>query len=104
MDTIVSPDHRTAAQRFRAIYSTYLDAEDLINIGAFASGSNPRIDRAISLIERVKEFLIQPLGTRSDFPETVSRLAEVTESWEFLMPRERQPVAAQGSGNRGKGK
>jgi len=86
MDAIVTPAHQAAAQKFRAIYSTYLDAEDLINIGAFAAGSNPRIDRAISLIDRVREFLVQGLGVRSDFEETVRRLIEVTASWDFLLP------------------
>lgn len=85
MDSIVSPAHRAAAQKFRAIYSTYLGAEDLINIGAFAAGSNQRIDRAISLIDRVKEFLIQGLGVRSSFEETERRLVELTVPWEFLL-------------------
>ncbi len=86
MNGIVTDEHRLAAQRFRAIYATYHGAEDLINIGALAPGSNQRIDRAVSLIERVREFLIQPIGQGTPLEETVRRLAEITESWDFLLP------------------
>jgi flagellum-specific ATP synthase len=88
MNTIVSPEHRLAAQKFRAIYATYQGAEDLINIGALAPGSNRRIDKAVSLIERAREFLVQPIGQRTSFPETLRRLQEITSTWDFLMPDE----------------
>jgi flagellum-specific ATP synthase len=88
MNSVVSEEHRTAAQKFRAIYATYLGAEDLINIGALSPGSNQRIDKAVSLIDRVNEFLVQDVGERADFEETVERLKEITGSWDFLLPGE----------------
>lgn len=86
MDSVTSRAHQIAARRFRAIYATYRNAEDLINIGAFSPGSNHRIDKAVSLIDRVNDFLIQPIGRRSGFAETVQQLCEVTRSWDFLLP------------------
>jgi len=86
MGSIVSPAHKLAAQRFRGIYATYKGAEDLINIGALVPGSNPRIDRSVSLIDRLIEFLIQPTGQGSSLEQTVARLCEITESWDFLLP------------------
>jgi flagellum-specific ATP synthase len=86
MTSVADREHVVAAQRFRAIYSTYRNAEDLINIGAFSPGSNDRIDKAISLIDQVNDYLIQPVGTRSAFDETVRQLVELTRSWEFLLP------------------
>ena len=83
MTHVVSRDHRAAAQVFRTAYSTYLGAEDLINIGALAAGSNPRIDRAISLIERINQFLIQPTGQGTPYDETVRRLREIAVAWGF---------------------
>jgi len=91
MDAVVTPEHLLAAQRFRAIYATHQGAEDLINIGALAPGANRRIDRAVSLIDRVNDFLVQPIGQRSGFQETVQRLQEITETWDFLLPAERDP-------------
>ena len=71
MSAVVSDEHRAAAQKLREIYATYADAEDLINIGAFSPGSNRRIDGAVSLIDRINEFLVQPVR-RDPFDETVS--------------------------------
>jgi flagellum-specific ATP synthase len=83
MTAIATPEHRQAAQRLRSIYATYQGAEDLINIGALATGANRRIDRAVALIDRVRDFLIQPLGQRSTFAQTVQRMQEITRTWEF---------------------
>ncbi len=90
MPSVTTGEHQMAAQKFKAIYATYCNAEDLINIGAFSLGSNRRIDKAISLIDRVNDFLIQPIGTHCGLPETLRRLREITESWDFLLPDEQQ--------------
>ncbi|MCL6558730.1 MAG: EscN/YscN/HrcN family type III secretion system ATPase, partial [Firmicutes bacterium] len=49
-------------------------AEDLINIGAYVSGSNPRIDEAIKYNEEIINFLKQDIFESSSFQETVERL------------------------------
>jgi len=85
MNSVVAKEHREAAQRLREIYSVYADAEDLINIGAFAPGSNKRIDGAVALIDRVREFLIQPVGERTEFAETVRRLRQIDDVWTNLL-------------------
>ena len=86
MDSVTSRAHQAAARKFKAIYATYQNAEDLINIGAFSPGSNHRIDKAVSLIDRVNDFLIQPMGRQSGFGQTVQQLCELTRSWDFLLP------------------
>ena len=83
MPSIADRRHILAAQRMRAIYSTYQSAEDLINIGAYVTGSNPRIDAAVKLIAPVRGFLTQPLGTRTSLAETVGRMCEITREWDF---------------------
>ncbi len=85
MPAVVSEEHRLAAQKLREIYAIYIDAEDLINIGAFSSGSNRRIDGAIALIDKINSFLIQPVRDRTDFRETVRRLTAITNSWHELL-------------------
>ena len=97
MNSITSDEHRLAAQRFRAIYATYKGAEDLINIGALAPGSNRRIDRAVSLIDSLVDFLVQPTGQGTNFEQTVSRLCELTRSWEFLLPADEQGAVPAGT-------
>jgi flagellum-specific ATP synthase len=88
MTSVASPEHIEAAQRMRAIYSTYRSAEDLINIGAFVPGSNPRIDKAIALIDRVNEFLVQDMAERTSLDESVRRMIEITRDWQFEINRE----------------
>jgi len=85
MPAVASDKHKLAAQRLKDIYATYLDAEDLINIGAFSSGSNRRIDGAIALIDRVRDFLVQDIRQRTSFDETVRRLTEITDVWHELL-------------------
>lgn len=82
MPVVASEKHKLAALRLKEIYATYLDAEDLINIGAFAPGSNRRIDGAISLIDNVKDFLVQKVRERTSFDETVRLLTDITDVWQ----------------------
>ena len=54
--------------------ATYNEAEDLINIGAYKSGSNPNIDYAISKIDAVNGFLCQDTDAKYTFDESVELL------------------------------
>jgi len=85
MSVVVSEEHKAAAQKLKEIYATYIDAEDLINIGAFSPGSNRRIDGAIALIDRINSFLVQPIRQKTDFEETVRRLKDITRAWGELL-------------------
>jgi len=85
MPAVTSQLHKIAAQKFKEIYAIYIDAEDLLNIGAFSPGSNRRIDGAIALIDRIREFLIQSVRDRTDFAETVRRLIAITKKWDELL-------------------
>jgi flagellum-specific ATP synthase len=64
MRDIVEPAHMKNAGNIREIIATYKEAEDLINIGAYVGGSNPKIDYAISRIDAVNQFLCQGMDER----------------------------------------
>jgi len=85
MPAVVSEEHRATARKLKEIYATYTDAEDLINIGAFSPGSNRRIDGAITLIDRINNFLVQPIRERTNLEETVKQLTAITQSWDHLL-------------------
>ena len=85
MPAVTAEEHKRAAQKLREIYAIYLDAEDLINIGAFSPGSNRRIDGAVALIDRIRDFLVQPVRERTDFSETVRRMTEMVRAWDDLL-------------------
>ena len=59
MSSIVPQEHKDAAARLRDILSLYTKNEDLISIGAYKAGTNPKLDVAISKIDKVNEFLMQ---------------------------------------------
>jgi flagellum-specific ATP synthase len=59
MRAVTTPEHQKLAQKFRENLATYREAEDLINIGAYKPGSNPRIDKAVKLIDGLNDFLRQ---------------------------------------------
>ncbi len=75
MSTIDSKEHKQAAGKLRSVLATYNEAEDLINIGAYKSGSNPEIDYAVSKIQAVNEFLCQETDEKFTFEESVDLLA-----------------------------
>lgn len=74
MTDVASEDHLNLAIDFRRILATHREAEDLINIGAYVSGSNPEIDRAIRVMPTVRQFLQQGLRETSDFDALVSNM------------------------------
>ncbi len=74
MSMVASREHKSAAGKLKNIMATYNEAEDLINIGAYKKGSNPNIDRAISKIEEVNEYLLQETEDKFTFEETVEQL------------------------------
>ena len=74
MPALVSREHLDAAGRVRDLLATYAEAEDLINIGAYKSGSNMRVDWALTHMEDVRKFLSQRVEDPTSFEETDKRL------------------------------
>ena len=85
MTSVAAPKHIAAARKFREIYATYTDAEDLISIGAFSPGTNKRIDGSVALIERIQNFLIQPIRQRTTFAETSESVMSIASKWDNLL-------------------
>jgi len=77
MPDIVPKEHRSIAGEFKKVLAVYRDAEDLINIGAYVKGSNPKIDYAIDSIDRANEFLLQEIDEKFSFEETLEMLESV---------------------------
>jgi flagellum-specific ATP synthase len=77
MKDIVSDDVFDSAGRFRDMLATYREAEDLVNIGAYVAGSNPRIDRSLQKIDQINEFLMQKMEENFTYDETVDLLKNV---------------------------
>jgi len=74
MKDIVSDAHRTSVERALEIMSTYKRYEDVITIGAYKEGSNPRVDSAIRMMERLRAFIRQRIDEKVPFDESVRQL------------------------------
>jgi flagellum-specific ATP synthase len=74
MNDIVSKEHRQAADRFRELLASYVDAEDLISIGAYKRGSSKSVDEAIQIYPSILAFLKQQVDEDVSFDEAVGRL------------------------------
>ncbi len=77
MTEIADETHIRAAARLREVLATYREAADLVNIGAYVRGSNPRIDWALSMIDQVNAFLKQGMTEKAEFAETVRELGRM---------------------------
>lgn len=79
MSEIADDKHKDTASKLRDLISTYNDAEDLINIGAYVKGSNAKVDMAISHIDGIRTFLIQKMNDYLSFEDIVKTLEKLLE-------------------------
>lgn len=77
MRDITSPRHMELAGKTRSVMAVYRESEDLINIGAYATGSNKKIDYAISRMDAINEFLMQGFTESSTLEETITAMGEL---------------------------
>ncbi|HCP45365.1 MAG TPA: hypothetical protein DIU15_04955 [Deltaproteobacteria bacterium] len=75
MKDIVDPQQSADAGEIRELLAVFRDAEELVNIGAYKPGSNPKIDRALELIDPINEFLKQSERDAAPPEETLMQLA-----------------------------
>jgi flagellum-specific ATP synthase len=80
MHEIVPHEHTVSARRFKQALSTHQQNRDLIAIGAYQKGSDPRIDEAMALWPSMQKFLQQDIKERVTFKDSVAALAALVSS------------------------
>ncbi|MEJ9211014.1 flagellar protein export ATPase FliI [Bacillus smithii] len=83
MNTLAEEDHKHAAAKIREMMSTYLNAEDLINIGAYKKGSSEDIDKAIAYYPKIVSFLKQDVNEKSTMVESIRSLIQLSEKGDW---------------------
>lgn len=76
MSIIAAPEHKDAASKLRNLLALYNSNVDLISIGAYKPGTNPKLDEAISKIDKINSFLRQGTSESFSLDETVKMLIE----------------------------
>ncbi|MDH3768842.1 MAG: flagellum-specific ATP synthase FliI, partial [Gammaproteobacteria bacterium] len=77
MTEISSKQHQQQVHRFRQLYTTYRHNEDLISVGAYRKGSDPRVDEAIEYWPRIQEFMRQDLQEPVNWQQSLHDLSEL---------------------------
>jgi flagellum-specific ATP synthase len=79
MPELVTPAYLREAGKIREWLATYKKAEDMINIGAYAKGSNPKIDVALEKIDCINSYLVQRSDERENIDNAFTSLEEITK-------------------------
>lgn len=77
MNDIATPEHKAAASRLRDMLAEYNKNIDLISIGAYKHGSNPKLDEAVDKIDEINGFLKQAVGESFTFEETIELMSSI---------------------------
>jgi flagellum-specific ATP synthase len=80
MNDIVSPEIMANASAARDLLATFRETEDLMTIGAYKPGQNPRVDRAVNLIEPLTKFLKQHSTEKVSLQDSVNLLNLIVRS------------------------
>ncbi|MBT3603127.1 MAG: flagellar protein export ATPase FliI [Candidatus Latescibacteria bacterium] len=75
MTEVATPEHLNNAYQLKDLMATHREAADLINIGAYQKGNNPKIDFAIDRIDAINEFLRQGIQDVAPYDQTISQMA-----------------------------
>jgi flagellum-specific ATP synthase len=80
MSDIVDPNVMQMAAELRDILASYQDAEDLITIGAYKQGQNPKVDKAVAKIEAVTAFLRQAVDEPSSLERSWLSMGQILQA------------------------
>jgi flagellum-specific ATP synthase len=78
-DRLLSPRYKELVSRFIRILADYKNSEDMIRIGAYVKGSHSETDYAIDMIDRVNEFLRQPVEQSCSVEAALAELEEILQ-------------------------
>ncbi len=80
MRDITTPQHQTAARAIVELLAIYKRSEDLITLGAYKPGHNKQLDKAVTLIDAMNQFLRQEVNEKSSLTDSVVALMKLAEA------------------------
>ncbi len=82
MNKVVTREHKIVSSHLRDLMAAYRESEDLINIGAYARGTNPKVDKSIIIYDDIIELLRQQEGESQGIDEVYDRLVDIARKGE----------------------
>lgn len=83
MSAIATPEHKEAAAKMRALMSLYRENKDLIDVGMYVPGTNPKLDIAIQMMPQINAFLQQRTSDTVSMDTTVQTLVDMMRDVEL---------------------
>lgn len=72
--------HITVANQFRTLYSNYLQVKELLPLGGYQPGQDPELDRAVAMYPHLKAYLLQDVGEKSCYSDSLTALAQLFQA------------------------
>lgn len=82
MGKVVSREHQIVASHLRDLMASYNEMEDLISVGAYAKGTNPKVDKAIAIYQDIIDLLRQPVDQAERIDDLFDRMVEIARKAE----------------------
>lgn len=82
MSKVIPREHQIVAGHLRDLMASYSEAEDLINVGAYAHGTNPKVDKALVIQPDILELLQQRVEDASSIDDNYDRMVEIARKGE----------------------
>jgi flagellum-specific ATP synthase len=82
MTKVASKEHKIVASHLRDLLASYKESEDLITVGAYTRGSNPKVDKAISIYDDLTNLLRQQIEESATIEELFDRMLEIARKAE----------------------
>jgi len=85
MSKVVPREHTIVTSHLRDLMASYKDNEDLINVGAYAQGTNDKVDKAIAINEDMNELLKQRMEENDSIENLYDRMVEIARKGEYAV-------------------
>ena len=79
MVEIVPPEHRQLAGQLRDVMGVYEKNADLVSIGAYKAGTNPKLDHALQKMDAINKFLCQGIDESFSYEESLKELRRIMQ-------------------------
>ena len=83
MSAIASREHKDAAAKMRKILALYRENKDLIDVGMYQKGTNPKLDIAIDMMPQINAFLQQRVSDSVSMDTTIQTLIDMMKNVEI---------------------
>ncbi|MGA1824754.1 MAG: FliI/YscN family ATPase [bacterium] len=80
MNDIIDDDHKEVSRKIKHTIASYRKIEDMLNIGVYQKGTDPKIDKTIQLFEMINNFIYQDITEKTTLKESVFQMKQIIDN------------------------